>query len=286
MARTLRLRFLTLSVLGIVAVPIPGSAQTVKVSGTVENTAGHPLTEAEVELLGTGRSLRTPPSGWFEFDGLTPGRHDLRVIAIGYRPVSVTLVVKPISGWSGLIQMTPAEVQLPEVTVTARADRPPEYIGVARYDDFFRRQRLGFGTFLTRADIDRMGTLDVLGVLRGIPGVVASMNVSPFGAPTASLRIARCPMNPPRIAVYINGNRQYMMDSMTGGSELSRSSMAFVHRKSGSPQSRCDACEELAEVLTSVSIRDVEPVEFYRGVAQIPGDLARDVCAVLGIWTR
>lgn len=250
------------------------SAQAACVRGIVRNFAGHPLAQAQVELVGTGRIVESTPSGQFVLDSVPGGPQTLAVRLIGFEPRQISIVVDPMRGWTGAIELRLAAV-LPEIEVTARLDRPPEYVGVARYDDFFRRKRLGFGTFRTRADIEALGAHDVMGALRGIPGVRASMGVSPTGAPSANLRIARCPGSPPPLAVYIDGQRQYLPRSI--GRAMVPSGM----------QSRCPECEALAEIFSSVSIRDIELVEFYRGTSQIPGDLDRtDNCAAIVIWTR
>jgi hypothetical protein len=46
------------------------------------------------------------------------------------------------------------------------------------------------------------------------------------------------------------------------------------------------AAEKFAELLDDIKPRNVEMVEIYRGVSQIPADFNRDVCAVVAIWTK
>lgn len=258
------------------AQPLAGQGvSSATIRGTVRNPAGHPLALVRVELVGSGRTASTTPSGRFAFAPVAAGRHQLQVVFLGFEPVRLGIMVHPDTGWGGEITLEPATL-LPELVAEGRLDRPVEYLGIAKYDDFFRRQKIGFGTFRTRAEIERMGATDVLSVLRGVPGVRATMRMDPSGAPVVDLRMARCDHNPPKIAVYIDGNRVLLP---MGEPPL--------RHQGPLPSQRCEVCEQIAETLAGIPIRDVELVEFYRGVAQIPSDIERgDNCAALIIWTR
>jgi hypothetical protein len=194
------------------------------------------------------------------------------------------------SGWSGTIMLGSAPQQLPEIEVDAPFGKPPEFANITKYDDFFRRRRLGFGTFRTRADIEKMGAFDVVSVLQGIPGVKVSFTASPYGAPEVRFQMARCPGQPPNFAIYLNGIRVglFLEKGENKGSELSSLFRRGLGREDEKKTpSSCDDCAKIAEVLSSIPLRDIEFVEFYRGPGQIPSDLDRgDSCAALVIWTR
>jgi hypothetical protein len=252
-----------------------------------------PIPDALVELVRTNARVRTGPGGEFVFRGALAGLEVLRVRALGYAILYQDIRVAPDSGWAGVLTLRPVATELPEVTVRAPYGKPPEYAHTTRYDDFFRRRRMALGgVFRTREDIERMGADQLPAVLKGIPGVRVSYNVGGGGSLNVRLNIARCPRQPPDIAVYIDGLRRYPGASLSqSGSELSGvrpgTSIGGVGIiTSQAVDTRCKACEDLADLFAMIPIRDVEFVEFYRGVAQIPSDLDRDACAALVVWTR
>jgi hypothetical protein len=157
---------------------------------------------------------------------------------------------------------------LPDVSVTV--DKPGEYAHTSRYDDFFRRRALGIGTFRTRQDIESKAAFDMVSVLNGIPGVRISLTPNPHGETEVRVQLARC--RPPRIGLYVNGQRVELFLSAVSDE---------------GPSSSCRDCVRLYEALSAILLRNVEFVEFYRGPGQIPSDLERgDACAALVIWTR
>ncbi|HEX9563040.1 MAG TPA: carboxypeptidase regulatory-like domain-containing protein [Gemmatimonadaceae bacterium] len=67
-----------------------GAQQPSSVQGVVRNETGRPIEQAQVILNpGAGqRELRTDADGRFQFVGVTPGSHRLRVARIGFQPDS------------------------------------------------------------------------------------------------------------------------------------------------------------------------------------------------------
>ncbi len=239
------------------------------VQGRIVAPDSSPIPGALVELLGSRDTVRTSPAGGFRLAHVSPGRRVLRVRALGFVVKDERILVAE-AGWSGTITLEPGATRLPEVGVTSRVERPVEFADTDRYDDFFRRRKLGFGTFRTRQDIERGGALDLVSVLGGIPGVHVSSTPNPHGETEVRVRMARCV--PPRLDFYVNGQRMSLFLGSHGG---------------GGIRSVCDDCVKLAEALSSVRLREIEFVEFYRGPGQIPSDLERgDACAALVVWTR
>jgi hypothetical protein len=252
---------------------------TAAIHGRVVADDSTPVIDALVELIGRAQPVRTAATGEFEFDSVAVGGALLRIRAFSFAEKDEHIEVTRDSGWRGTIVLTRVPQPLPEVVVAATSS---EYLS-AKYLDFFRRRQVGIGTFRTRASMDSMGASDVVGLLRQIPGVTVTATFNPYGQPETRFRIARCPGQPPNLAVYINGLRVTVFgkDSENKGSELS--SLFRQHP----PSSVCDDCARLAEVLASVPFSQIEFIEFYRGPGQIPADLDRgDSCAALVIWTR
>lgn len=227
-----------------------------RVSGTVVTRDGRPITNSLVELSDLPDSARTDVRGVFLFPSGRVGSQTLRMRAIGYAEQTKTILVTTDSGWVGTLVLEPIPRRLPEIEV--KSGKPSEYAHTAKYDDFFRRRSMGQGAFRTREDIRRVGASSLASALQSIPGLTVTMTSDIHGAPIVRLRIARCPGNPPNLAIYLNG-LQIAYDRSEGG---------------------------LADAFNSVNLSAIAFIEFYRGTAQIPTDLERgDNCAVLVIWT-
>jgi hypothetical protein len=226
------------------------------VRGFVKATGGDlPIAGAVVQLGDRPDSVRTSTSGEFVLERIPSGSYALRVRALGYSPKSRDIVVTDTMGWRGTIELERVAQELPEVKVV---DKPPQFAGTTRYDDFFRRRKGGRGYFRTYDELMDAGTIDLLSALERIPGVSVSTTVNQFGDQQYRFRIARCSGEPPNIAVYMNGNI-----------------MPGVSRSGG-----------LSEFLRSIPIRNVLFFEFYRGASEIPSDIERgDNCAAILIWT-
>ncbi|HKP28003.1 MAG TPA: carboxypeptidase regulatory-like domain-containing protein [Gemmatimonadales bacterium] len=229
-----------------------------------------PLSGAFMELLATGDTARTSVNGEFVLSGVPVGRQILRIRMLGYSIKQVEITVVADAGWTGTITLEPSAVSLPEVAVTSPYDKPEAYAKTAKYDDFFRRRKLGIGTFRTREDIEAKASYDLVSVLQGIPSVGVSMTPNPMtNEVEVRFRLPRC--QPPRIGFYIDGRKvgNYLNEpGKTGGSS-------------------CEDCARLAAAMSSVLLRDIEFVEFYRGPSQVPPEFDRgDSCAALVVWTR
>src|SRR5512135_283719 len=250
--------------------PPPGTIQ-----GRVTGPAGTPIDHAVVELVPDAQKVLTDAKVLFAITGASAGLHVLHVMALGHRPKYFNLTTDVSQGWRGVIALAEMIVELPEITVTSAWGKPAEYANISRYDDFFRRRRLGFGTFLTHDQIERRNASHLVQLLYGIPGVHASY-AAPGSQTHMILRFARCSGNPPNLAFYVNGMRYRARPDLQGtGSELS-----------GDSRDGNSAWDEFAELLDSVHPRDIEFLEVYRGVAELPSDLDRDVCAAIVVWTK
>jgi len=152
---------------------------TASIHGRVVADSITPIIGALVELVGRAERVRTSTSGEFVFHQVSVGSAVLQVRAFTFADSEVRIQVARDSGWRGTIVLTPVPLRLEEVVVAA----PPSEDPRGKYLDFFRRRRVGFGTFRTRADIDSMAASDIVGLLRQIPGVSVSATFNPYGAP-------------------------------------------------------------------------------------------------------
>ncbi|HKP28779.1 MAG TPA: carboxypeptidase regulatory-like domain-containing protein [Gemmatimonadales bacterium] len=226
---------------------------------------------ALVEVVRTSDSTRTSATGEFRFARVAVGRQSLRIRMLGYAIKVQDIDVSAASGWSGTIMLEAGTVTLPEVAVTSPYDKPEAYANTSKYDDFFRRRKLGIGTFRTREEIEAKASYDLVSVLQGIPSVGVSKTHNFNSETEVRFRLPRC--TPPRVGFYVDGRKV--------GNFLNEP------KEGGGIKSICEDCARLAEAMESLHLRDIEFVEFYRGPSQVPPELDRgDSCAALVVWTR
>ena len=148
----------------------PAGGRRGTVAGVV--TAGvTPLASAQVGVLGSERTIRTGPDGAFRIDSLPAGTHTLEVRALGYVRQRTEVELKPGRPTTVSVSMTTAPLELPELTVTANA------AATARTAFEQRRLRGVGGTFITREDIVRRGSIRVEDLFKGVAGI----KVDPIG---------------------------------------------------------------------------------------------------------
>jgi len=95
-----------------------GAQATVR--GTVSNESGRPLEQSQVTLdpQGANRQVRTNAQGQFDFLGVSPGQHFVRVIRVGFSPETRELTV---ANTDVTVDFTMRRVQvLDTVAVTAK----------------------------------------------------------------------------------------------------------------------------------------------------------------------
>ncbi|HEU5217728.1 MAG TPA: Plug domain-containing protein, partial [Gemmatimonadales bacterium] len=163
--------------------------------------------------------------------------------------------------WRGNIVMEPGSYQLPEVVVTARYAKPAEYAGTTKYDDFFRRRKLGLGTYILRQDIERSNAFHTIEILRMVPGVKTDINGNPA---LGKVSFSGCGYRDTDFdaTVWIDGQR------------------VVPDRLDPDPGRR------VGEMINRIGPSNIEMMEVYRGLAQIPGEFHWNGCAAIVIWTR
>jgi hypothetical protein len=239
--------------------------QTAALGGIVKDSVGAGLSGVEVRVLGTQARATSDAEGRFRLQGLIVGRVTLQARRVGLRPAEVAVDLDPAREAAVTIRMLAEGVTLPDIEVRGRSEKPVKYAGTTKYDGFFRRQRAGFGTFISREQIEKMNVFHAVEILRSIPGVnVTFREADPI---TARVRVQRCSGPGANIDVYVDGRLQMARDSVAipGGGVGSRVSVA----------------------LAGISAPHIEMVEIFRGAAEIPGEYdGGNACAIIAIWTR
>jgi hypothetical protein len=128
------------------------AAQTVH--GTITNaTTGHPVPSVAVSLVASGNVVvaraRSDTSGQYRFESVTPGTYHLRFLVPGYQAM-LSAPVQLADGQTADVspKLKPLAAFALD-TVIVRGEKVPRYL-----EDFYRRRRTGFGTFLTEKQID------------------------------------------------------------------------------------------------------------------------------------
>lgn len=143
---------------------LPALAQAPAVlTGRVTDSAGTPLARAEVASSRPARSAVTDADGRFRIDSLWPGEQLITVRRIGFRSATTTMTLQPgVRSADFRLAVLP----VPLDTIVTEAAAVDEYL---RQVGFYRRQKMGFGDYVTRQELDRMAVFDVWDVIRRMP---------------------------------------------------------------------------------------------------------------------
>lgn len=234
-----------------------------RVAGTVLQLPGIPLRGAVVRIEGVARATLSDSQGRFTLTAQN-GEIALHVRALGYSSFDTTLVLTGRPLVPVLVMMFRVATALDTTRVRAVATgKPARYGSTTRFDAFYERKTRAIGgSFLTREDIERADVSDAADLLRRIPGVRVQRT---------STGIARVQF--PRCAGVADPGRGESSD----GRGPSPVVQVFVDGTKVS---------EPFVTLSSLAASDVEAMEVYRGVADLPPEAAGNGCAAIMIWTR
>lgn len=233
--------------------PTPAVVGRAVLGGSVRDTAGFPVGSAGVEIDGNGEWRAVGADGNFRFRGLAPGRHVLRVRALGFAPIQGELALGPADSIDVDVTLVRAARVLDTVRALAAAVPPP--LGPPEFQE---RRRRGGGVYLTRDEFEKRAPSRTSDILLGIPGVERRAIGNDLGTAdyvyvmrgVSTARGEICP-----ISVYVDG-RNFDL----GGQDID-----LVIRPS-----------------------EIEAIEVYTAGGRIParysGPTAR--CGVVAFWTR
>lgn len=167
--------------------------------------------------------------------------------------------------------------------MTAKGAKPIEYAWTTKYDDFFRRRRLGLpgGTFFTREDIQRQGVMRTAEILSRVPGTrVRFYTPMPGGS---EIDFSRCSSG--HVGVWVDGRKLnwqavHQQDPGISLEALRRPPSEAERLKGRENRAR------LANVLDDVHPLEIEFMEVYRGIGSIPSEYSDAGCGAIVIWRR
>lgn len=233
--------------LGLCALPVASRAQgsTAGLVGIVRDSTGTPLRDVQIRLS-TGPRAITNELGGFAFAAITPGATMVSMRRLGFAPDSISVILRAGRVDSLVLVMAAMASSLPGVTVEDEMDARSHRILAG----FWERRSRGFGSFMTRDEIDKRDAHDFVDLTRMIP----------------SLR-----------AVTINGRRTLRFNGSTQPRDCPPQYVVDGMRiEQGSPD--------------EFTPSDIEALEFYSGPATIPPQFTNraftKTCGVIVIWTR
>jgi hypothetical protein len=253
------MRSATPAIAVLICIAAAGAVQSAHgqvVTGRVlEEATDRPLADVEVRLETTGGRATyravTDSTGAFSVRAPRFGSFVLVASMIGMATVSTEPFDVGEGTMTVVLRMSTSAVPLDPLTVEARGGAADLGVLSGYYERMRSNQRLGIGRFVTRDEIDARSPMNVSDLLRAMPRV----NVNHGGRGTGAfvtMRAARGECTP---ALYIDGAR------------ANRRDRAFI--------------DEMVRPM------DVEGVEVYVGLAQMPGMYHdENNCGVLLVWTR
>jgi hypothetical protein len=229
-------------------------AAATRVFGTVRNTSGVAIADAEVWIDGTARRTVSNDSGEFHIASAPGGRFKVMVRRIGFRPDSKRVALGPGDARRVEFVLDGLAEELEAVLITAQARAG------GRMQEFWTRRMVGLGVFKTREEIERSRPSRTVDLFRSILGVRIMTGNSGF----TRLVSGRQPITPMR------------------GNSAAASGCAMQFYVDG-----------IFMTPGTFSVDDIPPetleaLEVYRGPSEIPARFRqRDTaCGLVVIWTR
>jgi hypothetical protein len=247
------------------------SAGAQSIHGTVtERTSGSRVPGAGVVLRDAkGRpqgATLADSSGAYRVTAPSAGVYTLSIQGRGLVTLeSPKIALTPSSDEQFDASLELAVKALPTVTVKDRAlvHAPPG--NPHKYDEFLMRRKLGFGHFITRAEIESKPQNDTRTLFTKIPGVKYWQNGTDW-----YLRSQRCSSLKPEESLRPNQPIQATSPA---------DPVIFVD---GIQISRWNGLEMLRTIPPS----EIEAIEVFQGLSEMPGQLKGDACFVIFIWRR
>jgi hypothetical protein len=232
-------------------------AQSGQVDGLVRDRLGNGISGVEVRVVESGARTSTDSEGRFRLRGLPDSIVTLEARKPGY--LGSTAVIELWSGSIGNTMITlvpgPDRVSAFEATPPGGVVGRDTAAAKARYAEFIRRQQTGTGAFITRAQIERTSAFNTIELLAEVPGIQVQRG---------SVVFPQCGNATDNVAVLIDGVRQ-------------RPSPGAARQGSGAV---------VAEMLSRVSAAQIETMDVYRSLTEMPDNLGENACAAIVIQTR
>lgn len=220
----------------------PKPLGTAQLSGTVVGADGKPLEGAQVYLVGTAVGARADYRGSFHLTGLPAGTQTVEVRQLSYAPKRYTVDLSPVRASRLAATLDQRATVLGEVKVEGKA-----HIDIPGFEE---RAKRGFGTFLTREDIEKQQSILLTDVFRTVPGLTVGFDGTNYSVQSSRSMGSGC-------------NMQWYLD--------------------GSPYD--NSGNDLDQMLRP---DDIEAIEVYKSASEVPVQYqgTNASCGTILVWTK
>jgi len=218
-----------------------------RVTGRVTDAVGTAIVKAEVRVTNTSFHAETGDDGRFELTGLPSGSVEVVVRRLGFAPAKIALDLGDGELRDIRVLLAPVAMTLDSVAVTAE---PAPAVEKA-YGGFEMRKSRGFGTFITREQIEKKNPRVTTDLFRSVSGVkLMRENGSPTVVSARLGNLSYCP-----VRYYVDGTSYPLYGQ---------------------------------SIDTMVQVVDIGAIEVYPGGATVPPQFGgrESACGVVAIWTR
>jgi hypothetical protein len=215
-----------------------------RVTGRVADAVGAAITKAEILVTNTSIQGESGTDGRFELAGVPAGAVEVIVRRLGFSPAKIALDLAAGERRDIRVLLSPVAMLMDSITVTAKSETEVSYGG------FENRRARGFGTFLTREEIEKKRPRVASDLFRTMSGVKLIRDNGTPMIVSNRLGVVTCPLR-----VFVDGG-----DHPLYGQSI--------------------------DVL--VQVADIGAIEVYPGGATVPPQFGgrESTCGVIAIWTR
>jgi hypothetical protein len=252
----------------LIAPVLAGSsaAQSILRGRVVADSGKRPIVGAEIALGSPPRLARTDAAGRFSLGDLTAGTVAIRVRAVGFKPLDIEATIGPHDTADVEFSLSAAPQQLP--TLVVKEKPPPPFS--AKMEVFEQRRRLGFGTFLSRAELVKWQDQPASITIRRIANLRLIARPPECGGGFAAAS-GRSGQMRPQCGGYLLPYACYMAIYLDG-------MQWWVPGFSGDPPPDID----------QFRVDQLQGMEVYRGPGELPAELQQtgSICGAVVLWTR
>ena len=225
----------------------PSDPRHARVTGRVADALGGAIVKAEVRVTNTSARTETGDDGKFDLTGLPSGPVEVVVRRLGFAPAKIALELGEGELRDIRVLLSPVAMALDSVAVTAE---PAPTVEKA-YQGFEMRKSRGFGTFITREEIEKKNPRVTTDLFRSVSGVkLLRENGSPTVVSSRLGNLSFCP-----VRYYVDGTSYPLYGQ---------------------------------SIDVMVQVVDIGAIEVYPGGATVPPQFGgrEAACGVIAIWTR
>ena len=220
--------------------------RSTRLTGRVADVVGSAIVKAEIVVTNTSFHAETGTDGRFELAGLPAGDVEVVVRRLGFAPAKIPLQLDAGELREIRVLLSPVVMALDSVAVVAEGPTIEKAFG-----GFEMRKARGFGTFITREQIEKKNPRVTTDLFRTVSGVkLLRENGTPTVVSTRLGTMAYCPLR-----YFIDGTSYPLYGQ---------------------------------SIDTMIQVADIGAIEIYPGGATVPPQFGgrESACGVVAIWTR